>query len=304
MAPTRAASFAWIVVAYLVACVAGVAATYAALGWLRAPTTGAWLGALAIGDIAATVIVFAFSVALDNSSVYDPYWSLVPIALGGAHLWQAPAPDWTRASCVAALVVAWGARLTWNWARGWAGLHHEDWRYRAFRERFGGAYWPVSFLGIHLAPTGFTFAGCLALAPALWSSAPFQALDVLASLVTVLAIALESVADGQLRRFTLARAAGALPADAICDTGLWARCRHPNYLGEILFWWGVWLFGVAAAPDAWLWTLVGPLTITVMFVAVTLPMMDRRHVARRPAYADHMRRVPSLLPRLTRPTSA
>ena len=254
-----------------------------------------WLTALALGDIAATVVVFAFSVLFDNSSVYDPYWSVAPIVFCGAHLAFAAQVPTSRAALVTVWVLAWGARLTWNWARGWTGFAHEDWRYRAFRVRFERGYWPMSLLGIHLVPTAFTFAGSLALAPALLSASPLGLLDVGAIFVTSLGIALETVADQQLRRFTLARARGERAAEAICAEGLWARSRHPNYLGEILFWWGVWLFGVSAAPAAWAWTLVGPLTITAMFVFVTLPMMDRRHLARRPAYAAHMRRVPSLI---------
>jgi steroid 5-alpha reductase family enzyme len=78
--------------------------------------------------------------------------------------------------------------------------------------------------------------------------------------------------------------------------GLWRYSRHPNYLGEILFWWGLWLFGLAAAPDWW-WTVIGPITMVLLFVFVSVPMMDRRSTARRPGYVRHMRRVPALFPR-------
>ena len=79
-------------------------------------------------------------------------------------------------------------------------------------------------------------------------------------------------------------------------SGLWAWCRHPNYLGEMGFWWGLWLLGIAADAGVW-WTVVGPISITLLFVGISIPMIDRRHVARRPGYAEHMRAVPSLLPR-------
>ena len=108
-------------------------------------------------------------------------------------------------------------------------------------------------------------------------------LDVLAVLVTAAAIAVEAGADRQLRRFlTSPRKPG-----QILDTGLWAFSRHPNYFGEVLFWWGVWLFGLAADPSRW-WTIVGPAGITALFLGISVPMMDKRMLARHPGYAEHI----------------
>jgi steroid 5-alpha reductase family enzyme len=81
----------------------------------------------------------------------------------------------------------------------------------------------------------------------------------------------------------------------VLDTGLWAVSRHPNYLGEVLFWWGLFLLGLAAGPG-WGWTVVGPLAITALFAFVSVPWMDRRMLARHPAWAERLRRVPALLP--------
>ena len=51
--------------------------------------------------------------------------------------------------------------------------------------------------------------------------------------------------------------------------------RHPNYLGEIGFWWGLWLFALAADPSWW-WTVIGPLAMVALFARVSIPMMDQR----------------------------
>src|SRR5258705_401580 len=107
-------------------------------------------------------------------------------------------------------------------------------------------------------------------------------------------IALEGIAAEQLRAFNRTKRSG-----EICTRGLWGWSRHPNYLGEMGFWWGLWLFAVAAAP-AWYWSAIGPLAITVMFVAASIPMLERRSHERRPGYADHVKRVPVLLPRRPR----
>ncbi|MBS1110407.1 MAG: hypothetical protein H6Q88_2399, partial [Anaeromyxobacteraceae bacterium] len=76
--------------------------------------------------------------------------------------------------------------------------------------------------------------------------------------------------------------------------GLWAWCRHPNYLGEMGFWWGLWILGFAARPG-W-WTLVGPLSITVLFVFISVPRKDRRMLMNHPEWAGRMKQIPAFLP--------
>ena len=288
-APSRGKSFALVAVAYLAS---GIAAWLVAAR--LAPSSPLWLTILA-ADMAATCVVFAFSVALNNSSVYDPYWSVAPMAIAPALAIAAstPAVPSARKWLVVALVLAWGARLTWNWARGWDGLSHEDWRYVDLRHKTGKAYWLVSFLGLHTMPTLWVYLGSLSLIPALCTgSAPLGVLDIAAFVVTAGAIAIETLADEQLRAFRREDH----PSGTIMASGLWSRSRHPNYLGEIGFWWGLFLFALAAYPCGWL-CIAGPLAINALFVFISIPMIDKRSVARRPAYAEHMKQLPGLLPR-------
>ena len=73
--------------------------------------------------------------------------------------------------------------------------------------------------------------------------------------------------------------------------------RHPNYLGEITTWWGLWLFALAASPRWW-WTVAGAAAITLMFVFVSVPMMEKRALATRAGYREYRERTPMLLPGL------
>jgi steroid 5-alpha reductase family enzyme len=197
---------------------------------------------------------------------------------------------------ILALVALWGVRLTGNWAARWRGIGDEDFRYQEIRRRTGRLYWPASLVSIHLMPTIWVFLGLLPLYPALARPNPITVLDVNALVVTAAAIAIEAAADRQLRVFLRTRR----DPEAVLDKGLWARCRHPNYLGEVLFWWGLYLFGVAAEP-AWAWSGVGPLSITLLFVFVSVPWMDRRLLLRHPAWAQTMKSLPALLPWPRRP---
>jgi steroid 5-alpha reductase family enzyme len=166
-------------------------------------------------------------------------------------------------------------------------------RYTVLQQQAGRAYWLVSFLGIHLFPTIMVFLGCLPLFPVLAGpERPLGALDLVAAGITGFAIWLEAAADQQLRRFANA----SHPPGEFLRSGLWAWCRHPNYLGEILFWWGLLAFSLAAGFVSW-WTAVGAIGITVMFCLVSIPMIDRRMIERRPAYAEHAKQTSALLPR-------
>lgn len=283
-ATDRGHGLAAVALAYAIALAAAAAVAWAVRG--SHP-----IAVAAAADLAATLVVFAFSVRHGNSSVYDPYWSVapIPIVLYWASLGSGVL---TRRLAVVALVCAWGIRLTGNWVARWRGLGDEDFRYVEIRGKTGRAYWPASFVSIHLMPTAWVFLGLLPLYPALSAPGrPLGALDAVALAVTVAAIAVEAAADRQLRSFLRSRR----EPGAVLETGLWAVSRHPNYLGEVLFWWGLWLFGLAAAPG-WAFTVVGPASITLLFLLVSVPWMDRRMLSRHPAYAERMGAVPGLFP--------
>lgn len=282
---------AWVGVAYGVATLVAVSVAWAV----------PWQHPLAVtlaADVAATVVVFAFSLRFDNSSFYDPYWSVAPIPI--ACYWALASPSAgvsvARQLLVLTLVGVWGLRLTSNWVRGWRGLRHEDWRYVDLRAKTGAAYWWVSFGGLHLVPTLIVFLACLPLFPALSTGTrPFGGLDVVAAGVTAAAIWIEARADRELREFR----SSAHDSSQLLATGLWGHSRHPNYFGEIGFWFGLLLFGLAASPAA-IWVAVGLLAIVLMFRFASLPMIEARMRERRPEFEERMRDTPMLVPRIRR----
>lgn len=277
-----------VVVAYVAAILVGMLVAQALVPQCSPMVAFAW------ADGAATVVIFAFSLLCNNSSMYDPYWSVAPMVIAPGIALRAGAGGlWERKCLVVGLVLLWGARLTWNWARGWSGLGHEDFRYVDLRKTTGRAYWLVSFLGLHFMPTVMVYLGCLSLFVSLdVGNVPLGGWDLAGVLVTAGAIALEARADTELRRFRLTNK----ESGKILDTGVWAHCRHPNYLGEIGFWWGLFLFAHAADGSA-LWVIVGPIAINALFVFVSVPLMTKRALLRRPAYRERIERVPGLLPR-------
>jgi len=272
----------------------------------------------------AVLIIFMGSIDFNNSSVFDPYWSIAPplmvlyylamvvaeqslvnennpqgvvtlvanstcINISGIHQRLMTSP---RIIILFLLTLAYSIRLTWNFMRGWPGLKHEDWRYVDFRKKSGKGYWVVSFFGIHLFPALMVFGGTLSIWVAVVQDfRPLNAMDLLAVLVTGGAILLEAISDRQLRLFVMVNK----ESGKTMNQGLWSLTRHPNYLGEILFWWGLYFFALASNPLFW-WVIIGPAAITLMFLFASIPMIEQRMLIRRVDYREYMKKVPMLIP--------
>ena len=260
--------------------------------WAVAATIGhdrpVW--ALGLGYLTSALVIYVWSLAIDNGSMFDAWWSVLPpfaaVWLAFGHVAGVPG---LRITLVMIVVWIWAVRLTTNWVRDWPGLHHEDWRYLDLYAKGPKAL--IRLVAVHLFPCFVVFLGSLPLVPALvWGRRSVGALDWVALLVGVTAAGIELVADEQMRRFARTKT----PGD-VMDRGMWRFSRHPNYFGEILFWVSLWLFALAAAP-AWWWTIVGPLAMVTMFLTASIPMLDDRSRARRPRYTQYEERTSALIP--------
>ena len=145
-------------------------------------------------------------------------------------------------------------------------------------------------------PTLLVFLGSLALWPTLSDhTTQLTWLDGVAALVTLAAVLIEGTADVQMRSFRSKPAA----EQPVIPPGLWSASRHPNYFGEVLFWWGLYLFVPLAHPDFW-WVIVGPIAILLLFLGISIPLMERHLLARHPGYAEYQRRVSPFVPWVSR----
>ncbi len=84
------------------------------------------------------------------------------------------------------------------------------------------------------------------------------------------------------------------------DRGLWSRCRHPNYLGEIMLWTGMAVFGVSCFEGLEFASWISPVFVYLLLTKVSgVPILDRRAIAKwgdDPEYQRYRDRVPALLP--------
>lgn len=287
---SRSWSFAVITIIYLIATALGIW-TFLALDGMSV------LLRLFTADFVATVFVWLWGVIFRNSSVYDPYWSVAPpIMLTGYAIHCGVSSLHVLLMLVA--VWYWAIRLTGNWAYTFPDLNKQDWRYDMYKERFPRLWHIVNFTGINLMPTivvflamvpGFLLIGMSAVSPLhanFWTWIGF--------LVCISAATLQLISDTQAHRF------GRDHKGEVCTVGLWNRSRHPNYLGEILMWWGIYLIylTIGISDHSWgviLLPAIGALANTCLFVFISIPMMEKRQLANKPGYADYRKKVRMLI---------
>ncbi len=248
-----------------------------------------WMMLLA-GHISATLAVFGASQIFKNSSLYDPFWSVAPIPIV-IFLSLKPISgqiNLEKVLLISLPVLIWGIRLTLNWARDWKGLTDEDFRYVNLKAKPFGFL--IDLFGIHLYPTLQVNLSLLPIYYALSVSSNEVSFTLyLASIFTLAAILLETIADEQMRKFRRNDRSG-----KTMKSGLWAYSRHPNYLGEILFWWGLYLMTISIDITYW-FLFVCPLVMNLMFTLITCQMMDKRSLERRIDYKDYMRTTNQLI---------
>ena len=241
---------------------------------------------LLIADTVATIVCFIFSLIFKNSSVYDPYWSVAPIVIviGYAIV------NGLNALGIVLLVAVcyWGIRLTANWAYTFKGLTHQDWRYTMLCEKTGKFYPIINFIGIHYVPTLVVY-GCILPAVMVIENKPeINVLSIIFACVSVAAATMQGVADIQMHKYRKNK------TTSFIRNGLWRNSRHPNYLGEILMWWGIGLSVVCAMPNMW-YLIFGAVANTVLFLSVSIPMADGRQ-SRKEGFAQYKAETRMLLP--------
>ena len=279
--PSKTKSIVLIAFMYLLAAIIG----YFVFRLAKDGLTELW--ALFLADVVSTIVVWGFGLAYKNVSVYDPYWSVAPPVMFTA--WAVYKSMFTLP--VILLLVAvwyWGIRLTGNWAYTFKGLAHEDWRYTRYRDTQNPFLFQVTnFFGLNMMPTVLVFAAMLPGFGLFESNLPVNILTWLGFVICLAAASLQLVADTQIHRFREEH------HGQYCDIGLWKHGRHPNYLGEIAMWWGVWTMYASFYGLDWL--IVAPVAMTSLFVFISIPMMERRQLQNKPGYAEYREKTRMLI---------
>lgn len=235
-------------------------------------------------------LLWLYSLIVRNAGIADIFWGVGFIVIAWTAFALASGGCLPRKNLVSAMTTIWGIRLFFhigirNWGRP------EDFRYAAWRAEHGPRWWWLSFLQVFVLQGFLMWIVSVPIIAAQTSGFPasLTPLDLLGTSVWAAGLLFEAIADSQLRRFKRD------PSNQgrLLITGLWKYSRHPNYFGEALLWWGIYI--VALAAGAW-WTFFSPILMTWLLLRVSGVAMLERTMKLKPGYEDYMQKTSAFVP--------
>ncbi len=258
---------------------------------MTVPSTG--LAALAGFGLATLLMVCVWiaSIVRRDASLVDRFWGAGFVLLAG--FWAATSPtsfDSAGAHLAFAIAALWGGRLslflTWrNWGGG------EDYRYAEMRRHHGDRFPLVSLFTVFLLQAVLMWAIAMPLLVTARAAQAPRPWWLAAGLVVFGAgFLFEVIADAQL-----ARHRADPDRSGPLERGLWRYSRHPNYFGESVLWWGIW---IVAASFGGAWAVFSPILITFLLLRVSgVALLEKRLREVKPGWEAYARRTSAFVPR-------
>ncbi len=242
---------------------------------------------LALALFAYMLLWFVVAILVKRNDVADIAWGLGFVVIAWlAYFLSDFSP---KALLVNTMVSVWGLRLSWHIFQRNRGKS-EDFRYHQWRMEWKHFYLR-SFFQVFMLQGLFLYITVL---PVIYinthSTDGFHFLDGIGMLLWLTGFYFESVGDYQLKQFK----SNPNNKGKIITTGLWRYSRHPNYFGEAVQWWGIFIMAVTM-PGGWM-TIIGPLTITYLLRYVSgVPMLERKYQGN-PEFEDYKKRTSVFFP--------
>lgn len=241
-------------------------------------------------SLAVQCVFFAFAAWRKTDVVTDLSYGLTFIILA-IYAFIFHSPHHLAHGLLVGMVTIWGVRLA-----GYLFMRiliiKSDKRFDGIRERFWefAKFWVLQAISVWLIllPVQVTL---------IWGTGDGIAWAMsLGLLLWLLGLGIETVADLQKFFFKL----NPKHAGQWTDVGLWSKARHPNYFGEMLTWWGVFMYA-ATLIAGWGWlSIIGPIYITSLLLFVTgVPPLEQSYQKRygkNEAYRAYKARTNLLVP--------
>ena len=245
------------------------------------------------------------SLITKEHSWVDRMWSIAPVIYVGEIASAAHFHN-TRLNAIALIVLLWGARLTFNFARkgGYSGA--EDYRWPVLRASMKP--WQFQLFNVFFIVLYQNFLLVLISLPALNAfnhrATAFDVWDVILVVIFILFLIGETLADQQQWDFQQTKAGiiehGGVPEKRFLTTGLFKFSRHPNYFFEQAQWWVLYLIGANAAGLLLGRTIIGPVLLTILFIGST-NFTEKLSLQKYPEYADYQRSTSAVIPWTSKP---
>ncbi len=236
--------------------------------------------------ISMMTVVFFYAMYKKDNSIVDVFWGMGFLIIDVCILFKYTGQ---RGIFLTVLVTIWSLRLSIYLGKRLKrkGL---DWRYENWKKEWGRWFIPRSYLQVYLLQGLMMFLISMPLLQLVPSAPSFLPIQILGSLISLCGIIYEGVADRQLAIFK------SIPQNKglVMNKGLWKYSRHPNYFGEMLVWWGIFIYVI---PYANIWiSIISPITITVLLLKVSgIPMLEKK-LKKNDKYKEYIENTSSFIP--------
>ena len=227
--------------------------------------------------------------ALRDVSIVDVFWGFGFVVIAGTTFLLSGDAN-PRKALIVAIAALWGLRLTAYLASRKFGAP-EDHRYRAMREKIGPRFGIVSLAIVFGLQGAIMNIVALPLMTGQLDGCPLYWLDAVGFAVWAVGFTFEAVGDLQLARFK------SDPSNdgKVLDRGLWRYTRHPNYFGNFMIWWGIFLVSWGDG-QAW-WTIISPLLMSFLLLRVSgVTLLESSLRERKAGYAEYVARTSVFFP--------
>ncbi len=245
---------------------------------------------LFISDVVATVVVWIFGIFLRTASIYDPYWSIQTPAIYITLLIYYG--NYNVGNIIfLLLILLWAIRLTANFIITFNNITYIDWRYSDIKNKTNKLYQIVNLIGIHMMPTILVFLASVPAFLYVINGYDFTTLSIIGYVLIILAVFFELISDINIHVYKKNRKS----RSEIINVGFWKYSRHPNYFGEITFWYGV--LAVFIVNDFSYWYVIfGAILINLLFLFISIPLEEKKLITYKEGYLEYKKRARMLIP--------
>ncbi len=232
---------------------------------------------------------FILGTAIKNNSIVDQAWGIGFVLIAVYSMFRLG--NYGPISLLITLLVAlWGLRLFYHIMKRNFGKP-EDFRYAQWRKDWGKTVVIRSFFQVYMLQGALMML--IAFPVVLTHQQANQSVTVwtlIGASIWLIGYFFEVVGDAQLRAFKQ----NTDNKGKLMTTGLWAYTRHPNYFGEAVMWWGI--FIIALSAGASLISIISPIAITFLLVFVSgVPLLEKAMVGR-PGFEEYANRTNKFIP--------
>ncbi len=231
-------------------------------------------------------VFFVVATLIKNNSIVDIGWGFGFVAT--SWILFIVYKNYSLSSLIVNIMVSlWGIRLFYYILRRNI-FAKEDFRYANWRKEWGKWVVPRAFIQVFMLQGLFQFIiGSVPYHLNIYLT-DFKYISLIGVLTWFIGYLFQVIGDYQLKEYLR------LPdRDPLMKNGLWSITRHPNYFGESVMWWGIYLFGVLNGVPWYL--VVSPLTITLILYFISTPLLEKR-MKKREGWLTYSSKTPMFFP--------